>query len=469
MRSALQNFFATNLVLVLFVYGLSFFGMGLAIAATRLSRRYKPIKLDKGIKWLAAFGFAHGLHEWGTMFIPIQATYIHGYGVIALQMLHVLLLAASFGFLFQFGIELLDVRWPYLTFVPLAILLAWTLISFLPAFIHIWYGTPWNADPSIWARYGIGFPAGIVAAYGLYDYAEGHLQAPGMRSIYISLQIAGATLAAYAFLGGLVVSPGPFFPANWLNTAQIVKWFGVPIYAFRALDGLLLAGSIINVLKVFDIEIEQHLEQMEIKQNIAKERERIARELHDNTIQSIYAAGLLIESARLKLDADDNTTRQLESAVHNLNEAIASLRSYIGDLRPIVTDVDLIQGIRAQIADLKLASLVNVHLDLSLPSGLKCNAARTPHILAVVREALSNTVRHAHGKNVTIRASCVEKRLVLSVEDDGRGFRQAETERGFGLRNMRDRARLLGGKLMIESAMDQGTKVTLIVPLEETR
>ena len=114
---AVRYFFELNQDPVFFVYGLVFFVLGLAIALQ--SRRHSRLDLARSMGWLAAFGLAHGLHEWGDIFIPIQATYLDTAVIRVLQVLQVILLALSFGFLLQFGIELLRERWPRLTFLPL--------------------------------------------------------------------------------------------------------------------------------------------------------------------------------------------------------------------------------------------------------------------------------------------------------------------------------------------------------------
>ncbi len=469
MRTLLENCFTANITLVLFVYGLSFFGMGLAVITTRLARRYKPLKLDRGMPWLAAFGFAHGLHEWGSMFIPIQATYMPPEFIIALRVLHVLLLAASFAFLLCFGFTLLEPQGRYWRYLPGGLFIGWLVFAFLFPF---WRGhaTPgWDITASIWARYLLGFPGGLVAAAGIHLYIREELHTAAFHNIATSLKIAAAALGAYAFLGGLVVPPANFFPANVLNRTFFMNCLGIPIYVFRATVGVVLAGAVINAMKIFDVDIERRLEQMRVQQNIAKERERIARELHDNTIQTIYAAGLLIESIAVEVGPTSEIGQQLSSAVHSLNEAIDNLRSYIGDLRPLVSKADLRDGLEAQITDLNLSALLDVHLEVSLPPQFKCNPTRTAHVLAIVREALSNTVRHAHARRVDLQARAVGKHLVVTIRDDGHGFQLRGVERGYGLRNMYDRARLLGGTLTIDTAPGQGTTITLSAPLEEMR
>ncbi len=466
MRTFLANFFTANLTLVLFVYGLSFFGMGLAIVTTRVARRYKPLKLDRGMPWLAAFGLFHGLHEWGSMFIPIQATYMPPSVITGLRVLHVLLLAASFACLLQFGLELFKSPRSRLRYVPVVLFAGWFFLAFMLPLLRAAVAPPWDTTASIWARYLLGLPGGLIAALGLHFHLRRELHNVS-EDVITSLKIAAASLALYGVLGGLVVPPARFFPANILNASLCMTSLGIPIYAFRAADGIVLAWAVINAMKVFDLEIERRLEQLRIQQNIAKERERIARELHDNTIQTIYAAGLLVESIAVELGPESEIGRQLSGAVESLNEAIDNLRSYIGDLRPLVSNTDLREGLQTQISELNLKALLNVHLEIALPPHFQCNPTRTAHVLAIVRETLSNTVRHAEARNVYLEARTIGRHLVITIRDDGQGFQLQGVERGYGLRNMHDRARLLGGNLTINTAPGRGTTVILSAPLEE--
>src|SRR5512138_1558045 len=100
--SFIQNLFAVNHDIIFFIYGLVFFVVGLAIALQ--SRHSSRLDLARDLTWLAAFGFLHGFHEWGDLFIPIQAEYLEPSFIILLHYLHLMLLAASFACLFEFGI-----------------------------------------------------------------------------------------------------------------------------------------------------------------------------------------------------------------------------------------------------------------------------------------------------------------------------------------------------------------------------
>jgi len=90
------------------------------------------------------------------------------------------------------------------------------------------------------------------------------------------------------------------------------------------------------------------------------------------------------------------------------------------------------------------------------------------NVLAIVGEALSNIVRHAQARQAKISAHAANGRLTLSIQDDGRGMTNG-LQAGYGLRNMRDRARLLGGQLEVTSASGKGTTITLDIPWKDER
>jgi hypothetical protein len=273
MSHFLYQFFELNSSLVFFAYGQVFFVLGLAIAVQ--SRKHSRLALARSLGWLAAFGITHGLHEWGYVFIPIQAQYAGVVLVSLLEIVQVILLTLSFGFLFQFGAELLRERWPWLTAVPLLLTVFWGILFVMPGLIS--QGTLETSLAATWARYLLGFPGAMLAAWALRYQAAQQIKPLQLESIYRTLRLAGLALVAYAVLGGLVVPAGPFFPASVLNQEMLLAWLGIPVPVFRSLTGLVMALAIIRVLEVFDLEVDQRIEQLEMEQNLMAERERIAR------------------------------------------------------------------------------------------------------------------------------------------------------------------------------------------------
>lgn len=465
----LRQFFALNRIPVFFLYGLVFFVMGLAIVLR--SRRHSRLEMAQGLGWLGAFGLAHGLHEWGAIFIPIQATYLNTAAINFFFVLQAILLVLSFGFLFQFGAEMLRERWSRLVFAPWFVPIIWGLWFIMPGLALQQNFDTWHHQASIWARYLMGFPASLLAAYGLRYQAEQHIKPLGLTNIYRTLQLAGISLLAYSLLGGLIVTSGDFFPAYWLNEANFVRWFGIPAPVFRSFIGLVLAICIIRALEVFDLEVDGLIEQMEMEQYLMAERERIGREIHDGALQQVYSAGLLMEAARGKLGGDTAVSpetavaaQRLDSAIITLNTAIVSLRTYMSELQPVPVSLSLVESLRQQTGDPGLNALMHVTLDLDLPETTSFSPIQINHILAIANEAMSNAARHAQAHHVRLCAAQDGALFQLSVTDDGRGLQNQST--GRGLRNMQDRARILGGNLTVTSEPGKGTAVHLSLPWE---
>jgi len=216
-------------------------------------------------------------------------------------------------------------------------------------------------------------------------------------------------------------------------------------------------------LEIFDVETSRQIESMKEQQMLADERERIARELHDGTIQKVYTAGLLVRSAQNLAEAETPLAGRLATAVGVLDDAIGDLRQNLSELHtPLQSDEPLRSKLEKLVNDPRFRSLVDVTLDLDLPGSDTLPPERCAHVLAIVQETLSNIIRHARARHVTVSASRRGKNLQLAIQDDGIGIPADNTE-GHGLRNMRDRAALLHGRLGIEK-LEKGTRMTLDIP-----
>jgi signal transduction histidine kinase len=464
MNEILQEFFGRNTVLVYFVYGLVFFLLGFAIALQ--SRQHTRLEIARSLKWLAAFGIIHGIHEWEVIIVPFQAMYVNDATMTLFLTLQLVLLVVSYFCLFRFGADLLKDRWPWLIYIPYLIVTFWVVRFFVPSLLNDSWSISWQRAASIWARYLLGFPGAMLAAYGLHYQAKRQIKPLNLPHIYRMFQIAGIALGAYAILTGLVVPPGDFFPANIINSANLVTLIGIPAPVFRSLAGLVITFSVIRGLEVFDVEVDRQFEQMEIERNLVAQRERIGQELHDGAIQQVYTAGLIIESVRNKAN-DPVLDQRLDSAMSAMNEAIAGLRSYMDNLRAGETPVSLVDGLREQTEDARLTVLMQVKADLILTEKDTMSPVRTGRVLAIVSEALANVARHAQAQQVSVKAQRQQNDFLLTIEDNGRGFNSGANGHGYGLRDMQDHARLLGGELAIESEPGHGTRILLMAPWEE--
>jgi signal transduction histidine kinase len=116
----------------------------------------------------------------------------------------------------------------------------------------------------------------------------------------------------------------------------------------------------------------------------------------------------------------------------------------MNELRQEPAVISLRQGLEEQADDPRFTTLMDIDLSVNLPSETNVDPIETTHILAITNEALSNAARHAQARQVKIAAFVENGRLHLTMKDNGRGFPKNSDNSGYGLRNMRDRARLLG-------------------------
>jgi signal transduction histidine kinase len=197
---------------------------------------------------------------------------------------------------------------------------------------------------------------------------------------------------------------------------------------------------------------------------VLEDRERIAKELHDGAIQSLFAVGMGLQGSAL-LASDSELRDRIQNAVEELDRVIRDLRNYIFGLRPgILADRQLDQAIQGLVEEFRhrTGMVAVAQVDPAVAADL---GGRAADVIQLAREALSNVSRHAQA--VTCRVSLYrdEHGGVLEIDDDGRGFDPARLPgTGQGLRNLRERAEGLGGRADIDSTPGQGTRVRVTIP-----
>jgi hypothetical protein len=238
---SIRQIFVLNQSIVLWVSGQAFFVLGLVIASRLLRESHLP--LARSLRWLALFGFLVAFHEWGEVFIPIQAQFLPDSAVGLLLMIQSVVLAVAFACLYQFAVKTLDLdpTKKALTVVPAAALGVWIAWAFGPALAWAPDTHGWHRVTMIGARYWLCLPAALLGALALRRQAQTLIAPLELPHIWKTLRVAGLALAGYAVAGGLIVPQAPFFPASVLNEAAVFRVTGLPIDVFRALLGLVLA------------------------------------------------------------------------------------------------------------------------------------------------------------------------------------------------------------------------------------
>ncbi|HEX2774065.1 MAG TPA: GAF domain-containing sensor histidine kinase [Micromonosporaceae bacterium] len=196
---------------------------------------------------------------------------------------------------------------------------------------------------------------------------------------------------------------------------------------------------------------------------VLEDRERIARDLHDVVIQRLFATGLQLQSA-VPLTMRPEVARRINAAVDDLDSTIRDIRRAIFELRTpmsgaLRTEIrDAVDSAAASLGFRPTLEIVGP-VDSAVPDAIR------PDLLAVLREALSNVVRHASATAVNVGIQVDGGQLALSVTDNGLGTDPARA-RG-GLVNMRERAAAHGGQFEIRPARPHGTVIRWIIPLRD--
>jgi signal transduction histidine kinase len=195
-----------------------------------------------------------------------------------------------------------------------------------------------------------------------------------------------------------------------------------------------------------------------------EDRERIARDLHDGVIQSLFAVGIGLQGTAAVV-GDVRLADRIQQFVTEIDRVIGDVRSYIFGLRPTSLSAGNLTNTLEQIAhetEERTGVTVIVDVDGSLEARLDHGSAEVIHI---VREALSNVGRHAAATTCRVSLRRDGPSAVIEVDDDGRGFDRESTSSGLGMGNLAERAAAIGGTLEVDSEPGRGTTVRVTVPL----
>ena len=203
------------------------------------------------------------------------------------------------------------------------------------------------------------------------------------------------------------------------------------------------------------------------------ERTRWARELHDDTLQSLGNLRLVLAAAQ-RSGEPGSMAAAVSQAMSQLESDITNLRTLITDLRPATLDQLGTEAAIRALADRLTRS--GLELDVSVDLAYEQGRAQTRHIpeletavYRIVQEALTNATKHGHAKRAIIEVTEDDRTVHATVRDDGTGFDPTHETEGFGLLGMHERAQLLGGTLAVDSSPGNGATVTVSFPVHRRR
>ena len=479
-------------MLVYFLYGLSFFTLGLIVLTESLR---DPLSGEEPRlnRLLGLFALIHSLREWSELALVWMAS-SHYPGWEALEWFRVFAHAASFVILAIYGIEALRVSRSSTTALKLIGL--FTLPPFLALILadlgsSLLMGRLATLEfVGAVTRLGIAVPSAALAAIGLRAAAR-RARSEGRRTLARLLDARSFLFSAYS-LSQLVGPRVDSLLGRTISGDKFLALVGIPIQFVRTL--IAVAMTWLLVREIIEVEGErrrvkegldnERLRALEDRDRLRlellrhsvrtqeEEKARIARELHDEMAQIItgisYDIGALRSKLRGKGDAVPIVER-LQDLARRLSKIVYGM---LQSLRPEQLEI---LGLEAALRGLAEREWSPRGLPVELRVTGK--AVELEEITATVlyraaQEALTNVRRHADARAALIELGWEPGRVRLGVADDGAGFDPTATGHGgrrFGLAGIRERAEALGGHFFLSSTPGAGTRVEIVLPLGAER
>jgi NarL family two-component system sensor histidine kinase YdfH len=239
---------------------------------------------------------------------------------------------------------------------------------------------------------------------------------------------------------------------------------------FRQIEAREQAQALWEELEEAHQELAEYALEVE-NLSIANERQRMARELHDTLAQGLAGLILQLEAADIHIEQKrvDKTREILQQALVRARATLVDARRAINDLRIDLSDPkNLGDEISREVERFNDATGIPCELTLNIPDTLSDEVSE--HIFRTVTEGLGNIARHAQASRVVVEITQKNNLLNLRIRDDGIGFNPEDeiTRTGhYGLLGIRERARLAGGTLKIDSSLEKGTQIHLSLPTGE--
>lgn len=489
------EYFQAHIIEVFFIYGLSFFAMGLVIWIE--ASRSPKIEFARALRPLGLFGLIHGSHEWFEMYLIFLARLSRpSLTAEAIVVTRILLLAISFMMLIVYGSRLIigpqKKRW------YLALILAVTGVYSLGLAIVLLSNQPAGvryASADVYTRYALAIPGAALTTWGLI-LQERKLTEGGLKRFGNDLLLAALAFALYGGVGQSFSAPEDILNGAWLTTQTFINLFGFPVQVFRMLMACLIAIFIIRSLRAIEVMASRQLDELretklrdtqklhdlnaELLHRTVRaqesERQRIARELHDDTGQVLTGLSLGLRGLAGTIERDR------ERAIHQASQLQALASSGLENLQRLISglhppqldDLGLMAALRWYAG--KIRSQYGTEVKISSNGDrVKLSDDIRMTLFRIAQEAITNAARHSGAPEVFVRVKQTSNEIELLIEDHGRGFdAQSAIEQGrqsgcWGLMGMIERATLLQGQCRIQSQPGKGTLIEVHVPLGELR
>ncbi|MFN8434588.1 MAG: sensor histidine kinase [Anaerolineales bacterium] len=474
-----------SVTFIYFFYGLAFFSMGLLVAME--GGRSTDARLRMALRPLAGFGLVHAAHEWLEMFRAMG--HLNAFLESIYPLLALSILAFSFLSLAAFGAYLVlgsESTWRVSLIIPLGLEAIWVYGLLI-------FKSKYSLDDiytvaDVWTRYSIAIPAGLLAAAGLVVQQRAFRRA-GLVSFGRDSLWASVAFIWYSLVGQLFTEPSPLPPSTFLNAELFLNTFGFSIQLLRAITAMFASLFVTRFLRAFQVESDSKIAELQAAQLHESqqreklraqlfrrivgaqeaERQRIARDLHDETGQSLTAIGMGLRGLANETDSKKRlaTLTQLQSLT---SDSIHELQRIISDLRPAhLDDLGLSATLRWYASRVHELTSLHVRVDIEGDEPALDDAVKIT-IFRITQEALNNVIKHAQATTVNVKIHYLQKEVRIHVFDNGVGFEMKAVQNrigrvSLGLAGMEERAALLGGGVTISSRPGYGTEVEAVVPL----
>ena len=249
-------------------------------------------------------------------------------------------------------------------------------------------------------------------------------------------------------------------------------WFSVYKFLLTHASGAKFVGGIaVDVTERRTYERQMIADEQLLRKLIElqeKELFMVSHDIHDGFVQEVFGAKMLCEALATQLDlpADSPSHPQFQEIIKALSRAIAEARRLISELRPLVIDEEgIAEAIRYLISDSAIAQEIKITFTQKI-STPRYDPMLEGNLFRIVQEALNNARRHSEAAAVSIHLEEQGNTIRLTIQDNGIGFDLTQIDPSrFGIRGIRERARLFGGKAEIISDKGKGTTIKVAIPV----
>lgn len=469
--------------IVLFIYGLSFFVLGVLVLFVRTKE--SQIFFANKIWFLGVFALLHAGVEWVFLYMYIFPEFEN-----TLNPIKALLLLASYLFLFEFSRFILresfkDER-SKLHFIHTLYAAPVIYVISLSSLLFLILLNP-SLDGAIAAiRYTYGFFGSLFLGIGLYYYGESLKKSEYVEQLKIYFKIPGIAFIFYGLFAGIAVSPVDYFPGNIINTVWFLETFGIPVQIFRALCALVITISSIKALQIFSDEANMKLS------SSLRQIKRFSSDVSHELKTPLTAMKVEVEVA-LK---EERSREEYQKVLRSNLEEIDTLQSIVKNLLMLTyLEKESLKKkfLKHAVDDIALKAIEDLMVIASHKNiALEIETLDTVDVLGdeillktVFSNMIENAIKYAPSKsNIFISLKKEDNNAIFSVEDEGAGIDEAKLTLvfdrfyrtddsrsknikgfGLGLSIVKQIVEVHDGEIALKNRPNGGLSITVKIPI----